>query len=376
MSDKLPEEDALQWQKFESPIFVTRPHMPDREKLFQYLNSAYESKRLTNNGPLVQELTRRLTQFLGVSNLLVVSNATTGLMLALKLLGAKGEVLTTPFTFPATSSAICWQGCVPRYTDIDASTFNLNTTGLPGHAEGLSALLATHVFGQPCDVGAIQNWSNEHQVPVIYDAAHCFGVKLRGQSVLNYGDISVLSFHATKLFQTLEGGALVIPDDELFRRATRMINFGFDDDKGIAEIGINGKMNEFEAAMGLALLDDIGALQTRLKRVCRNYEANLTLNLQRQASNEAVEETYSYYPVLCADVAQVLKVAIELRNEGIFPRRYFYPSLDTLEIYGGSNNCPVSQDVASRILCLPMYADLKQGEVERICSIVNRVVDG
>jgi len=230
------------------------------------------------------------------------------------------------------------------------------------------------VFGNPCDESTLQNFSLENECPLIFDAAHCFNVKMRGESVLSWGDISVISFHATKLFQCIEGGALVIKDDEIYRQCKKMINFGLEDDGNIGLVGINGKMNEFQAAMGLAVLEDIEHIQSELKRISHQYDDMLPDGLQKQRFHKDVEKNYSYYPVVFDTVRQLEEVVTALNEEQVYPRRYFFPSLDTVTCFGGSSNCGVSQDLASRILCLPTYAGLPGNDVERIARVIGRRV--
>lgn len=238
-------------------IPVTRPYIPRRERLIHYLNRIDQSQTLTNFGPLHHELKHKLEEYLGVENLLLVANGTLALQIAYKTLGLTGKVLTTPFTFIATASSIKWEGLEPVFGDIDPETFNLDVKTLPDNPRelGITAIVAVHVYGNPCDVEALQTYARKHNLKLIYDAAHAFGVKLNGQSVLQYGDASALSFHATKIFHTGEGGAIIFKQKEDYERALRLINFGFDEQKNIVDIGINAKMSEYHAAVGLPITD-------------------------------------------------------------------------------------------------------------------------
>ena len=358
------------------PIYVTRPNLPNREKLFGYLEGALDRRQLTNNGPLVQELSARLSAYLGVSNLVLVANGTVALDLAIRLADFSGEVLTTPFSFPATSSALIWTGRTPIYVDIAEDSFNLdpNLARIAIERQRCS-LLATHVYGNPCDVLALQNLAAEYDVSLVYDAAHAFGVEMSNKSVLEWGDVSILSFHATKTFNTLEGGALVCRDSEMFDKAKRMINFGFNDSGFVDQIGVNGKMNEFEAAVGLTLLDDIDHYIAEQKSVSLAYRDNLSPDVMHQRIHQdASHLNYGYVPVCFPDENTCTEAMNRMLSENIFPRRYFYPSLDTVEAFGQSPNCRVSQDIASRILCLPSYAGLQLGTIEEISSMVNAVL--
>lgn len=355
------------------PTYVTRPRLPDFDRLQGYLAQAYDSHQLTNNGPLLALLTQRLEELLGVKNLLLVSSGTMALQVALKLVGvARGEVVTTPFTFPATSSTIVWHGAKPVYADILPETLNVDPELLSLCITDQSeAVLVTHVFGNSVDVDRIEEICRTHNLPLIFDAAQSFGVKVSGSSVLNRGDISTLSFHATKLFHTLEGGALVVKDDRLFEEAQRMINFGLNSTGEVLSVGINGKMNEFEAAMGLAVLDEMDEITQGLSRVYAQYDAELNNQLVRPKYHPDGTRNCCYYPVLCSNSSVREEVQLALESHEIFPRRYFYPSLDTVKAYGGVENCLNSRDIVERILCLPIYASLESAQVSRICRLIN-----
>ena len=358
-------------------IFVTRPNLPDRKKLYKYLDGVLDRKQLTNNGQLVQELTSRLQAHLGVKNLLLVSSGTMALDVALALMSVKGVVYTTPFSFPATSSILCWRGMNPAYVDISPNTFNLDESGLKVALEREAhAVLATHVFGNPCQVDEIQKLSLLHNTPVIYDAAHAFGTKIRDQSVLNFGKISVLSFHATKVFNTLEGGALIIPDDEQYEMAKRLINFGIGPEGIPIEVGVNGKMNEFGAAVGLCLLDQVNDVLGTLQDNRQLYDENLSGELQQQVLHSDCTEINNGYMPVCFPNTKLLSLAVNrLEEEGIFPRRYFYPSLDTIPAYNGKRDCIESHSVSERVLCLPTYVGLGQEKIEEICELINDTLE-
>jgi dTDP-4-amino-4,6-dideoxygalactose transaminase len=355
-------------------INVARPHIPDRKNLQSYLDMALDTRWLTNNGPLVRELTSRLEDFLGVRNLLLLSNATMGLLLAYRLLELKKPVVTTPFSFPATTSSLLWSQLEPVYGDIDAATFNLSASTL-NDLENRSAILATHVFGNPCDVAAIKELGAQSDIPIIYDAAAAFGVELSGESLLNWGDISILSFHATKIFHCIEGGALVIQDDELFEKAKSMINFGYNINGEISHIGINAKMNDFEAAMGLAILDEIDIVMDSHKHNWLTYKEKLNSSLKGQKLHNEAKYNYSYYPIRFSDEKLLHRAVKALEGINVFPRRYFYPSLDTVSAYGRKDFCLASNDLASKILCLPLYTGLQEEEIINICAAVNGAVE-
>lgn len=350
-------------------ITVTRPHVPDRSRIYKYLNQALDSRWLTNEGPLVQELTSRLKEYLGVKHLLLVANGTMGLLVVLKLLNCR-KVFTTPFSFPATSSAPAWLGMQVAYGDICPDSYNL----LPPEnvdPDGAGCILPTHVFGNPCDLDRMSRVSEDWNAPLVYDAAHAFGVKVAGNSVLESGDMSVLSFHATKLFHCVEGGAVAFSSEEQLAEAREMINFGFDAEGGIRRVGINAKMNEFEAAMGLAVLEEIDDVMARYRENYELYDELLNPDLQRQVIKPEVEYNYSYFPVCFEDNATLQRVIDSLKAADVFPRRYFAPSLDEVDLFGAEDSCIVSRDLASRILCLPMFADLAEASVRSIAKIVN-----
>ena len=352
-------------------IPVTKPHVPAKKNFDKYINRAFETKILTNSGPLVQELTSRLESYLGVRNLLLVGNGTLGIQIALKILGIAGNVATTPFSFPATTSSLVWEGCQPVFWDINPDDFNIL---VPEQIEGppeLKGLLATHVFGCPVDERRLDVFRESYGLPVILDAAHAFGVTSKGESILNLGDISVLSFHATKIFHTVEGGALIISDDDLYERAKKIINFGITLEGQIEEVGINAKMNEFEAAMGLAVLDEIKQILTAYREISLQYDKRLDPILKRQLIPKQCGYNYSYFPVCFPDEASLLHALKKLSEKNIFPRRYFAPSLNNVAVYGGSVECPVSEDISRRIACLPIYTDLDLSSVKTISDVIN-----
>ena len=313
-------------------INVAKTYLPDKEKYKKYIDEIYENCWVTNNGTLVQKLEKRLAEYLGVKNIVLVSNGTVALEIAYRTLGLKGFVITTPFSFVATTSSLVTNQLLPIFADIEKNTFNIN----PKKIEKLitlntSAILSVHVFGNACNVEEINKIASKYNLRVIYDAAHAFDVKYKEQSILNYGDISTLSFHATKLFHTIEGGALIINDDELVQKARYLINFGIKNQEEIPHLGTNAKMNEFEAAMGLCVLDDMEKIKNKRKSLIENYKKELKGLVQFQEQNDNATENYSYFPILFKSEKELLKIQKALNSEQIFPRRYFYPSLDTLE---------------------------------------------
>jgi len=356
-------------------VNVTKTYLPDLKKYEVYLEKIFKLGFVTNNGPLVKELQNRLEQYLGVKHILLVANGTIALQIAYNLLDIKGEAITTPFSFVATTSSQVWQGINPVFADINKDTFNIDYKKIQEKiSKTTSAIIPVHVFGNACDIEEIDEIAKQFNLKVIYDAAHAFGVKYKGNSVLNYGNISTLSFHATKIFHTIEGGALIINDDEIYDKANRIINFGISDKEHISEVGINGRMNEFEAAMGLCVLDDIDKIFENRKKVYENYMNHLCNNVIRQEKNINGTLNYCYFPIVFRDEETLLKVKATLSNENIYARRYFYPSLNNLPyIKEKTNKAPNSEFISSRILCLPLYDSLEWDVQKNIIDIVNKI---
>ncbi len=352
-------------------INVTKSQLPDRQLFHEYVDRILDSGWLTNRGVCVQELEERLEEYLGVPNVVLVNNATLGLQVAYKALGLKGEVITSPFTFIATASSIVWEGLDVVFADIDPETFNIDVAEIEKNiSDRTSAIVPVHVFGNPCDVEAIDAVAKQHGVKVIYDAAHAFGVRFKDESVLLHGDVSVVSFHATKLFHTIEGGALIIKDDALCEQVRKMINFGITGQESIECLGINAKMNEFQAAMGLCLLDDMDSAISRRGDSTKLYDEILANKLKRQLWSANSTRNYGYYPILLGNESLVKKVQASLNEIDVYPRRYFYPSLDSLKFLSEKCLCPLSKDVSRRVLCLPLYPDLTAGQVTTISNVV------
>jgi dTDP-4-amino-4,6-dideoxygalactose transaminase len=373
---RYPYESApMRKKKGAAMINVTKTYLPDKKKYFSYVDKIYKNGWVTNNGPLVKELEARLTDYLGVKNLVLVANGTIALEIAYRLLKLQGEVITTPFSFVATTSSLVSNGLKPVFADIDPKTFNIDPKNIEGVISGTSsAIVPVHVFGNPCHVEAIAEIADRHDLKVIYDAAHAFGVRYRGESVLKHGDVSTLSFHATKLFHTVEGGALVVNDDTLVDEARFLINFGIDGPDSVKSLGTNAKMNEFEAAMGLCILDDIELILQRRREVYEHYRKALDGYVGFQLRDEASTANHSYMPVLFKDEDELLRVKQALHAEGIAPRRYFYPSLDTLPYLPEAESMEISRDISSRILCLPTFFDLEEIIQDGIIRIIRREV--
>ena len=352
-------------------INVTKTYLPNREKYQKYVDEIYANGWITNNGPMVQKLEKRLAVHLGVKNVVLVANGTAALEIAYRTLDIKGFAITTPFSFVATTSSLVTNGLLPIFADIDPLTLNLN----PKNIEALitphtSAIVPVHVFGNACEVEAIDKIAKKHHLKVIYDAAHAFGVQYNNKSLLNYGDISTLSFHATKLFHTIEGGALVINDDSLVAKARYLINFGIENEESIPELGTNAKMNEFEAAMGLCLLDEMKEVSQKRASLHDKYTNKLSKYLRLQKQHANATQNYGYFPIILDNETELKKIQEALNQQDIFPRRYFHPSLDTLSYIEPKQHMPISQDISRRILCLPLYPDLEKKDQNRIIEII------
>lgn len=354
-------------------IPVTKSYLPNREKFKKYVDEIFDSCHLTNSGPLLQKLESRLAEYLGVKHVICVANGTLALQVAYKALGLKGKVITSPFSFAATSSTLVWEGLEPVFCDIDKETFNLDPELLPELIDQeTSCILPVHVFGNPCKVEKIAEIAQDHNLKVIYDAAHAFGVDYLGKSLLSFGDISTVSFHATKLFHTIEGGAVITDCDETASKVRSLINFGIKNSQLVDRYGTNAKMNEFEAAMGLCVLDDIEQIKKARSELVVAYDALLPKKVQRQKQAIGASQLLSYMPIKLESEVQLQRVKLALENNGIFPRRYFYPSLDT--IYSDSEEMTESQILAGCILCLPLYVGVTLKEVQEVTEIIGNAL--
>jgi len=357
-------------------INVTKTFLPDQEIYLEYVRGIWERGHLTNNGPLLQQLESQLKEYLEVDHLYFCGNGTIVLQIAIKALEISGEVITTPFSYCATSNAILWEKCVPVFVDIDKNTFNIDPELIEASiTPATTAILATHVYGNPCDVEKIEEIARKHNLKVIYDAAHAFGVTYKNKSLLSFGDISTCSFHATKVFHTIEGGALISNHPELDEKLSLLRAFGHQGDESYHFAGINGKNSEFHAAMGLCNLPLVPEIISARKEVFDAYDSQLNWDLlERPVKNKDTVYNYAYYPVVFSS-EQVLKDVLEaLREQEIIPRRYFYPSLNTLPFMPRQIACPVSENISERVLCLPLYVGLPLTDVERISAIINSVI--
>ena len=359
------------------PIFVTQPSLAPLEEFTELLKGVWERGILTHNGPLVQQLEKDLNTKLHTPNMTVVSNGTIAIQMAIKALELEGEIITTPFTWVATISAIKWENCTPVFCDIDPETLNLDPAKIEACIGPKTvAIMPVHVFGNPCDVEEIERIARKHNLKVIYDAAHAVGSVYKGESLLNFGDISATSLHATKLLNTAEGGACITRDEVLDRKLKRIRFFGHSDDKSdVIEDGFNGKLTEVHAALGLANLryyDEVLEDRKTKYRLYLNLLSSVAgLRFQKISGGEP---NYSYFPVIFQSESQLLEIEEELKKNGVVPRRYFYPSVNTYTKVVSYQSCPISEDISKRILCLPLYKSLMLSEVEFISGIVVRMM--
>ena len=354
-------------------INVTKPNLPPLEDFVDALKGIWDRNWLTNNGPLVNELELKIKQYLNLDHMLYLNNGTIALQIALKALGLENgsEIITTPFSYIATTSSILWEGYKPVFVDIDQYSFNIDITLIEkAITEKTSAILATHVFGNPCEIDAIEALANKYNLKVIYDAAHCFGTKYKGRSVFEFGDISTTSFHATKLFHTVEGGGVFTKKPEFLKIMAHMRNFGHNGPEDFEGIGINGKNSEFHAAMGLCNLKVVDNILFNRKEISTVYDTYLSPKITKQSLLSNSDFNFAYYPIVFESEEILLKCISALNGNYVFPRRYFYPSLNKID-YTQGTPMPISENIASRIVCLPLYVGLKPEEQDQIISILN-----
>ncbi len=357
-------------------IPVTKPFLPPIEEYQFYLDKVWKRNWLTNHGPLVNDLELRLKDYLGIDHLLYLANGTLALQVGIKALNLEGDVITTPFSYVATTSSLVWEGCNPVFVDIHPDSFNINENKIEDAiTDKTTGIVVTHVFGNPCQVEKIVAIASNYNLKVIFDAAHAFGVHYKKKPLIMYGDVSVLSFHATKLFHTVEGGAVVTKNPGLLEKMAYLRNFGHEGTEAFNGLGINGKNSEFHAAMGLSNLKYIEIILAKYKENYNHYLSWLSKNenLEFQYIHPDARYNYAYFPVLFENEQILLTVKKELEKHQVFPRRYFYPSLDKLN-YVEKQSVPVANDVASRILCLPMSSHYSHEEVEMVCRIVLRTL--
>jgi dTDP-4-amino-4,6-dideoxygalactose transaminase len=359
----------------EQPILVTRAFLPPRKELDAFIDRIYGTHVLTNNGPLHRELEETLKARFQVQALRLMANGTLAIQLALRALGVTGRVITTPYSYVATTSAILWEGCEPVFADVKRDTLCIDPAAIePLIDDRTTAIVATHVYGTPCDVEAIETIAKRHGLKVIYDAAHAFDVEWKGRSILQWGDASTLSLHATKLFHTVEGGAVVLQDHQADERLRLLRSFGHIGDEHFC-LGMNAKMSELHAAMGLAILPHLPMIKARRAQACATYDAALQgLGLERPVVPEGTAPNHGYYALLAVSEGQREHLLRSMAAEGVHARRYFFPSLDTLPYVTGPT-CPVSRDAAARALCLPLHAGLDQPMMDRVMRALRNALD-
>ena len=370
-------------KRLEKQIFVTQPYLPPIEEFIPYLEKIWKSKNLTNGGPFHQELESKLCEYLGIQHVSLFTNATVALITALQALRVTGEVITTPYSFVATSHSLVWNGIKPVFVDIDPQTLNID----PGRIEAAitpqtTAIMPVHCYGQSCDVDAIRKIADNYNLKIIYDAAHAFGVKDQNGSILTHGDLSVLSFHATKVFNTFEGGAIICPDGKTKSRIDHLKNFGFVDEVTVVAPGINGKMSEFNAALGLVQLKYVDEAISLRRLIDIQYRNSLSV-VKGITCIELVNSgqfNFAYFPILIGDEFPLSRDALyeRLKSSGINARRYFYPLISEFPMYRSlpsahPDNLPVANFASKRILCLPIYPDLEKNYVDLIVKLIATV---
>jgi len=351
-------------------LHVTKSFLPDLKEYVKYLEKIWDSHHLTNDGPFVKELEYKLGEYLEVENFIFVSNGTIALQLAIKALGLTGNILTTPFSYCATTNVLIWEGCQPIFVDIDPNSLTVNSAQISTTTDlnSINGILTTHVYGNCGDLEKQENISNELGIPLIYDGAHAFGVKYKGRSIFNYGTVSTCSFHATKVFHTIEGGAVMTNDHKLADKIRGIRSFGHKNDDYF-DIGINGKNSEFHAAMGLVNFNHFSTIKKHREVSSLLYDSLLHEPVIKYLYNPDLERNFSYYPVIFTSEKILLQVTEKLHNNQIYPRRYFYPSLNNLPTLSG-NRCTNSEGISRRILCLPLSANISENDIIKISSII------
>jgi len=368
-------------KRLQTPVYVTQPAMPPLEEYIFYLQQIWDSRILTNNGPFHQQFERELADYLGVKYLSVFANGTLALVTALQALHISGEVITTPFSFVATTHALWWNNIKPVFVDIEPEYFTLDPEKIKAAiTPQTTAIMPVHVYGNPCKCSAIQKIADTYGLKVIYDAAHAFGVKIKGTSILHMGDLSVLSFHATKTFSTVEGGAIICQDAQMKRHIDHLKNFGFEDEVTVVEPGINAKMNELQAAFGLLQLKHINKYISRRKEIANLYRRELSgvKGIRFLNDMEGVDHSYTYFPILVDSLLYGEtrdELYVRLKANNIYARRYFYPLISQFPTYRGlasakPENLPVASKVAEQVICLPIYPHLEPETVNHIANMI------
>lgn len=357
-------------------INVTETFLPPIEEYQRILQRAWDKKWITNRGELVSELENKIKSKFNLSNLILTTNGTLPLQISIKALGLTGEIITTPFSYIATSSSIVWEGCTPVFSDIDKETFNIDPNLIESNITANTvAIIATHVFGNPCEIEKINTIAKKHNLKVIYDASHAFGTNYMGKSIFEFGDISTCSFHATKIFHTAEGGAMFSNNYDLYSKLFYHHNFGHEGKEGFHGLGINAKMSELQAAMGLSVFPFFDKILDRRKTLYRLYREKLKHSVTFQKINSNTDYNHAYIPIVFKSEIELQTCNVKLIKNNIFPRRYFYPSLNTVEYLNGKE-MSISESISKKILCLPLYHDLKEEEVIKISELILTTLNG
>lgn len=365
------------------PIYVTQPYLPPLDEFVPYLEQIWENKWLTNGGPFHQELEQKLSEYLGVEHISLFTNGTLALVTALQALRITGEVITTPYSFVATAHSLLWNGVRPVFVDIHPLTFNLDPEKIEASiTPQTTAILPVHVYGNPCDVEKINKIADRYGLKVVYDAAHAFGVNYKGESILKHGNLSILSFHATKVFNTFEGGAIICPDAKTKKRIDDLKNFGFADEVTVVAPGINGKMNEVQSAFGLLQLKYIDKAIERRRKIDDYYRKSLSSvpGISCPSLPADASSNYSYFPVLVEKEFSLSRDGLyeKLRQHNVYARRYFYPLISEFPMYKGlasasSDNLPIANLISNKVLCLPIYPDLTNSDQNLVINCIREV---
>lgn len=355
-------------------IYVTKSFLPPLNEYKKYLDIIWKNNQLTNQGPLLLDFENKLKKYLNVKYLHFLTNGTLALQIALNSLDiTEGEIITTPFSYVATTSAILWERCIPVYVDIDPKTLCIDINKIEkAITKKTKAIMAVHVFGYPCNIEKIDQIAKKYKLKVIYDGAHAFGCDYKNKSLLNYGDISMCSFHATKVFNTIEGGLLITKDQKVNDKINLIKKFGHISDTHY-RLGINAKASEFQAAMGLCNLKYVDKIINGRNKITNLYNDLLKNKIIKSQIPKNFKYNYSYYPIIFNNEKVLLKAVKILNKNKIYPRRYFYPSLNTLPYLKNHQSCPISEDISKRILCLPMYVGLENKVLLQICKNINTI---
>ncbi len=351
-------------------LHVTKSYLPDLNEYVAYLEKIWASNHLTNDGPLLIELEKKLSEFLEVENVIFVGNGTIALQLALKAYNIIGDVITTPFSYCATTNSLIWENCNPIFADIDPVSLTVESSQMESKlTPSTKAILTTHVYGNAGDLELQEDLANKAGVPLIYDGAHAFGVRYKGKSIFSYGDITTCSFHATKIFHTVEGGAVIVKDSKIADKVRELRSFGHKGDVYLSA-GINGKNSELHAAMGLVNLTHFDEIKLHREKACALYDLKLSNHVQRVQWNAEMSRNFSYYPIIVSTENDLQLIINRLQAADIYPRRYFYPSLNELP-FVISQSCPISEDISKRIICLPLSATISNFEINQVVEIIN-----